>query len=339
MAKAEPIKMGVTVMPFPLHRMRRLRQTPVLRDMVAETALSARDFIYPIFVAEGSQVDNPIGSMPGVSQLSIDKMLEEANSAFDLGVPAVLLFGLPAYKDEMGSEAYSENALIARATAALKKNIPRMLVVTDVCFCEYTSHGHCGYINEKGEIDNDITLDMLAKEALAHARAGADIVAPSDMMDGRIGHIRAALDDAGFKQTIIMSYAAKYASNYYGPFREAAECAPQFGDRKAYQMDFRNASEALREVALDIEEGADIVMVKPALAYLDVLRMVKDEFGMPTAAYNVSGEFSMIKAAGAKGWINEELVMMETLTAMKRAGADMIITYFAKDAARLLRQG
>lgn len=326
-------------MSFPLHRMRRLRQNQVLRDMVAETGIQARDFIYPLFVVDGSRVCKPVGSMPGISQFSIDTMLEEANRAYELGVPAVLLFGLPEYKDELGSEAYSENAIIVRAVQALKKNLPGLLVVTDVCFCEYTSHGHCGFINEKGEIDNDITLDLLVKEALAHARAGADIVAPSDMMDGRIGRIRGALDDAGFAQTVIMSYAAKYASSYYGPFREAAECAPQFGDRKAYQMDCRNAAEALREVAMDIEEGADIVMVKPALAYLDVLRMVKDEFRMPTAAYNVSGEYAMIKAAGERGWINESQVMMETLTAIKRAGADMILTYFAIDAARVLQQG
>lgn len=326
-------------MSFPLHRMRRLRQNQVLRDMVAETSLHARDFIYPLFVVEGSQVRNPISSMPGISQFSIDQLMEEANRAFELGVPAVLLFGLPEYKDERGSEAYSENALIGRAVKALKQNVPGLLVITDVCFCEYTSHGHCGFINEKGEIDNDITLEMLAREALVHARAGADMVAPSDMMDGRIGYIREALDEAGFAGTVIMSYAAKYSSNYYGPFREAAECAPQFGDRKAYQMDWRNAAEALREVALDIEEGADIVMVKPALAYLDVLRMVKDEFQMPTAAYNVSGEYSMIKAAGEKGWINETQVMLETLTAMKRAGADMILSYFAIDAARVLKEG
>lgn len=326
-------------MSFPLHRMRRLRQNQVLRDMVAETSLHARDFIYPLFVVEGSQVRNPISSMPGISQFSIDQLMEEANRAFELGVPAVLLFGLPEYKDERGSEAYSENALIGRAVKALKQNVPGLLVITDVCFCEYTSHGHCGFINEKGEIDNDITLEMLAREALVHARAGADMVAPSDMMDGRIGYIREALDEAGFAGTVIMSYAAKYSSNYYGPFREAAECAPQFGDRKAYQMDWRNAAEALREVALDIDEGADIVMVKPALAYLDVLRMVKDEFQMPTAAYNVSGEYSMIKAAGEKGWINETQVMLETLTAMKRAGADMILSYFAIDAARVLKEG
>lgn len=326
-------------MSFPLHRMRRLRQNQVLRDMVAETSLHARDFIYPLFVVEGSQVRNPISSMPGISQFSIDQLMEEANRAFELGVPAVLLFGLPEYKDERGSEAYSENALIGRAVKTLKQNVPGLLVITDVCFCEYTSHGHCGFINEKGEIDNDITLEMLAREALVHARAGADMVAPSDMMDGRIGYIREALDEAGFAGTVIMSYAAKYSSNYYGPFREAAECAPQFGDRKAYQMDWRNAAEALREVALDIEEGADIVMVKPALAYLDVLRMVKDEFQMPTAAYNVSGEYSMIKAAGEKGWINETQVMLETLTAMKRAGADMILSYFAIDAARVLKEG
>lgn len=326
-------------MSFPLHRMRRLRQNQVLRDMVAETSLHARDFIYPLFVVEGSQVRNPISSMPGISQFSIDQLMEEANRAFELGVPAVLLFGLPEYKDERGSEAYSENALIGRAVKTLKQNVPGLLVITDVCFCEYTSHGHCGFINEKGEIDNDITLEMLAREALVHARAGADMVAPSDMMDGRIGYIREALDEAGFAGTVIMSYAAKYSSNYYGPFREAAECAPQFGDRKAYQMDWRNAAEALREVALDIDEGADIVMVKPALAYLDVLRMVKDEFQMPTAAYNVSGEYSMIKAAGEKGWINETQVMLETLTAMKRAGADMILSYFAIDAARVLKEG
>ncbi len=326
-------------MAFPVQRLRRLRQNQALRDMVAETSLQVSDFIYPLFVVEGANVSKPIGSMPGISQFSIDKMLEDASTAYDLGVPAVLLFGIPEHKDESGSEAYAENSLIARAVQLLKKEIPRLLVVTDVCFCEYTSHGHCGYVNENGEIDNDITLNMLVKEAMAHARAGADIVAPSDMMDGRIGAIRSALDEAGFTQTVIMSYAAKYASNYYGPFREAAECAPQFGDRKAYQMDWRNSAEALREVELDILEGADIVMVKPALAYLDVLRMVKDAFGMPTAAYNVSGEYSMIKAAGEKGWINETQVMLETLTAMKRAGADMIITYFAIEAARAIKKG
>jgi porphobilinogen synthase len=304
--------------------------------MVRETTLEVDDLVYPLFVAAGEQVKNPISSMPGIFQLSVDAMLDsEIDDVVSLGIPSVLLFGIPAHKDETGSAAWDPEGEVQRACRRIKERAPDLVVVTDVCMCEYTSHGHCGVIRD-GDVDNDATLELLAKEALSHAKAGADIVAPSDMMDGRVAAIRASLDDNGLSSTPIMSYAAKYASGYYGPFREAAESTPQFGDRRSYQMDPANVEEALREVALDIEEGADIVMVKPALAYMDVIRRVKDEFGYPLAAYNVSGEFSMVKAAAANGWIDEERVVMETLTGMRRAGADIIITYHAKDVARWL---
>lgn len=321
---------------FPLSRMRRLRSSATLRDMVRETRLSPRELIYPLFITHGEGKRIPISSMPGICQFSIDQLPEEIHEIKDLGIPAVLLFGIPQHKDAIGSEAYREDGVVQRATELIKRTCPELLVVTDVCMCEYTDHGHCGVVCKDGTIDNDATLELLAKEALSHVRAGCDIVAPSDMMDGRIGYIRNRLDQSGFEKIPIMSYAAKYASGFYGPFREAADSAPQFGDRRTHQMDPANVLEALREVQLDIEEGADMVMVKPALAYLDVLRAVKERFLMPTAAYNVSGEYSMIKAAAANGWLDEERVMMEVLTAIRRSGADMIITYFAKDAARIL---
>lgn len=305
--------------------------------MVRETALSPSDFIYPLFITEGSGVKKEIPSMPGCHQESIDEAVKNAKEAFSLGVPAVILFGIPAHKDETGSGAYDENGIIQRAIKALKESQPSLYVVTDVCLCEYTSHGHCGVVRA-GEVLNDETVELLAREAVSHARAGADMVAPSDMMDGRVGAIREALDDEGFGGVPVMSYAAKYASAFYGPFREAAESTPQFGDRRSYQMDPPNRREALREVALDIEEGADIVMVKPALAYLDVIADVKEAFDVPVAAYSVSGEYSLIKAAGRLGWVDEERVMMEALVSIKRAGADLILTYFAKDAARVLNR-
>jgi porphobilinogen synthase len=304
--------------------------------MVRETSLGPNNFIYPLFVGPGRDKANPVSSMPGVAQLSVDRALRECQEASALGIPAVILFGIPEHKDAAGSEAYADNGVVQQAIRAIKENVPELLVITDVCLCEYTDHGHCGVIKDR-DVDNDSTLELLAKEALSHARAGADIVGPSDMMDGRVGAIRKALDENGFAHTAIMAYAAKYASGFYGPFREAAESTPQFGDRRSYQMDPANAEEALREVELDIREGADIVMVKPALAYLDIVYRVKKKFGYPVAAYNVSGEYSMIKAAAANGWIDEERVMLELLYAIRRAGADMILTYFAKDAARLLR--
>jgi porphobilinogen synthase len=322
-------------MKFPQYRPRRLRRNQQLRDLVCETALAPRNLIYPLFVAPGMNRAQPIGSMPGVAQLSVDRAVEECKSIIDLGVPAIILFGIPEKKDAVGSEAYADNGVVQQAIRAIKENVPGLLVITDVCLCEYTDHGHCGAI-KFGTVDNDSTLALLAKEALSHARAGADIVAPSDMMDGRVGAIRKTLDENGFADTPIMSYAAKFASGFYGPFREAAESTPQFGDRRCYQMDPANGDEALREVELDIGEGADIVMVKPALPYLDIIYRVKQRFGYPVAAYNVSGEFSMIKAAGRNGWVDEERIMMEVLLSIKRAGADMILTYFAKDAARLL---
>jgi len=322
-------------MKFPIYRPRRLRRNAKLRDLVSETSLSPKNFIYPLFIAPGKNQARPIGSMPGVAQLSVDRAIRECEEAFDLGVPAVILFGIPERKDAVGSEAYAENGIVQQAIRAVKEKLPELLVITDVCLCEYTDHGHCGVV-KNGAVDNDATLELLAQEALSHARAGADMVAPSDMMDGRVGAIRQLLDENGFVGTPIMSYAAKYASGFYGPFREAAESTPRFGDRRSYQMDPANADEALREVQLDIEEGADIVMVKPALAYLDIIYRVKQRFGYPVAAYNVSGEFSMIKAAGQNGWIEEERIMMEVLLAIKRAGADMILSYFAKDAARIL---
>lgn len=327
-------------MSFPQQRLRRLRCHPTLRRMVRQTRLSVDQLIYPLFVRPGSNVRQPIGSMPGQSQLSIDKLVDECRAVADLGLPAVLLFGIPEHKDATGSEAYSESGIVQKAIRAIKKALPQLLVITDVCLCEYTSHGHCGVITERDghkDVDNDATLPLLVKEALSHAQAGADMVAPSDMMDGRVGAIRAGLDTAGYTHIPIMAYAAKYASSYYGPFREAAESPPQFGDRKTYQMDFCSADEAMREVAADIEEGADIVMVKPALNYLDIIYRVKHEFGMPTAAYHVSGEYSVIKAAAANGWLDEKGAVMESTLAIARAGADLIITYFAKDLASWLR--
>ncbi|QOJ28130.1 MAG: porphobilinogen synthase [Ignavibacteriales bacterium] len=320
---------------LPIKRFRRLRYNPLVRDMVRETVLTKNDFIYPLFVVPGQNIKNPVKSMPGVFQLSIDMLVKECAEVAALGLKAVILFGIPDHKDEVGSGAYDEQGIIQRAIRAIKKDVPNLLVITDVCLCEYTSHGHCGVLDGE-EIVNDATVSLLVKEALSHADAGADMIAPSDMMDGRIYAIRKALDYKGHTKIPIMSYAAKYASGYYGPFRDAAESTPAFGDRRSHQMDIGNAEEALREVEADIEENADIVMVKPAGPYLDIIRRVKDTFKMPTAAYQVSGEYAMIKAAGANGWIDEQRVMMESLYAIKRAGADMILTYFAKDAAKLL---
>ncbi|RMD83740.1 MAG: porphobilinogen synthase [Candidatus Dadabacteria bacterium] len=319
-------------MGFPTQRLRRLRATPTLRRMVRETRVSVDDLILPLFVVPGSGVENPVPSMPGVFQQSVDRVVETARRASDLGIPAVILFGIPENKDPRGSEAWSDDGVVQKAVRAIKKATPELVVVTDVCLCEYTDHGHCGVLDGE-RVLNDETCELLAREALSHARAGADMVAPSDMMDGRVGIIRAALDENGFRDVPIMSYAAKFCSGFYGPFRDAAESAPQFGDRSSYQMDPANADEALREVALDVEEGADIVMVKPALAYLDVIRRVKDRFEMPVAAYQVSGEYAMVKAAAANGWLDERRIVDETLTAIKRAGADIIITYFALDFA------
>jgi porphobilinogen synthase len=323
---------------FPDYRPRRLRKSETLRRMVRETSLSVNDLILPLFVTFGRGVKKPITSMPGHYQLSVDNLVKEAKEIVKLGIPGVILFGIPEEKDESGSEAHNPKGVVQEAIRRLKDKTPDLVVITDVCMCEYTSHGHCGVIVE-GDVDNDSTLDLLAKEALSHAEAGADMVAPSDMMDGRVAAIREALDDNGFDAIPIMSYAAKYSSAFYGPFREAAESTPQFGDRRSYQMDPGNSNEALREVALDIEEGADIVMVKPALPYLDIIRRIKDEFSYPVAAYNVSGEFSMIKAADKMGWMDGERAMMESLLSIKRAGADMILTYFAKEAAKVLIEG
>ncbi len=320
---------------YPVKRMRRLRYNPLVRDMVRETELSKNDFIYPMFVVPGENINKPIKSMPGVSQLSIDNAVKECKEVEALGIPAVILFGIPSHKDEKGSEAYDPEGIIQRTIRAIKAEVKNLLVITDVCMCEYTSHGHCGLLSGE-EILNDETVELLAKEALTHVQAGADIVAPSDMMDGRVKAIREILDDKGYQKTPIMSYAVKYSSGYYGPFRDAAESAPAFGDRRSHQMDIANGDEAMREAESDIEEGADIIMVKPAGPYLDIIRRVKDKFGMPTAAYQVSGEYAMIKAAGINGWIDEERVMIESLMAIKRAGADMFLTYFAKDAARWL---
>jgi len=323
---------------YPDYRPRRLRQVPALRRMVQETRLSADQLVLPYFVRGGKKVRQPIASMPGVFQFSLDELVREAEKAHAAGVPAVLLFGIPDKKDAKASGAYAQNGIVQKAVRLLKKELPELLVVTDVCLCEYMSHGHCGIIDSKrGRVLNDPSLKLLARSALSHAEAGADIVAPSDMMDGRVRAIRASLDQGGFGETPILSYAAKFASSFYGPFRDAAESTPQFGDRRSYQMDAANAEEALREVALDIQEGADMVMVKPALAYLDILHRVKTEFGYPTAAYSVSGEYSMIKAAAANGWIDERAVTMESLLAMRRAGADILITYAAADVARWLK--
>jgi len=321
----------------PLYRPRRLRSNENIRRMVRETKLSPDDFVYPLFVAPGKGMKKEISSMPGNYQQSIDNIVKDCEEVERLGIPAVILFGIPEHKDETGSEGWSDEGIVQHAIKAIKNKIPELTVITDVCLCEYTSHGHCGVI-KNGSVDNDATLELLAKEALSHARAGADMVAPSDMMDGRVGAIREVLDSEGFYNIPVMAYAAKYASSFYGPFREAAESTPQFGDRRSYQMDPPNSREALREVALDIEEGADIVMVKPALAYLDIIYQVKQQFNLPVAAYNVSGEFSIIKAAAKMGWIDGERAMMESLISIKRAGADIILTYFAKEAAALLNK-
>ncbi len=305
--------------------------------MVRENQLSVDDLIYPLFAINGKDVKNPITSMPGVYQMSVDNIVKEAKEIARLGIPGIILFGIPAYKDEVGSSGYDDNEAVQQSIKAVKDACPELVVVTDVCLCEYTSHGHCGIVKD-GRILNDPTLELLAKTALSHARAGADMVAPSDMMDGRVGAIREALDNEGYSQIPIMAYSAKYASAYYGPFREVAESTPQFGDRRSYQMDFGNSDEALLETRLDLEEGADIVMVKPALAYMDIIRRVKDEFKVPVAAYNVSGEYSMVKAAAQNNWIDEKKVVLETLTGMKRAGADIILTYHAKDVASWLKE-
>jgi len=322
-------------MPFPIHRPRRLRGNDTLRRMVRETRLSVDDLIYPMFICPGEGVREPIGAMPGVNQLSVDQGVEECREVAGLGIPAVILFGIPESKDAAGTGAYVDDGIVQQAIRTIKQNVPDLMVITDVCLCEYTDHGHCGVIKDE-DVQNDPTLQLLVKTSLSHVHAGADMVAPSDMMDGRIGAIRTALDEENLTQIPIMAYSAKYASAYYGPFREAAGSTPQFGDRRSYQMDPPNTNEALREVEMDLEEGADIVMVKPALAYLDIIQRVKSTFEVPLAAYNVSGEYAMIKAAGQMGWIDEDRVMMESLVAIKRAGADMILTYFAKDAAKLI---
>ena len=328
-------------MAFPTHRLRRLRMHPTLRKMVRQTRLSVDQLIYPLFVRPGQNIVNEIRSMPGQYQWSVDRVTDECKRAADLGIPAVLLFGIPSHKDATGSEAYDDGGIVQQAVRGIKAACPDLLVVTDVCLCEYTDHGHCGVIVERAgvkDVDNDQTLPLLAAEAVSHARAGADMVAPSDMMDGRVGAIRKALDDAGFTHVPIMSYAAKYASCFYGPFRDAAESPPQFGDRRTYQMDYAGG-EAMREVAADVDEGADIVMVKPALPYLDILWRVKQQFGLPTAAYQVSGEYSSIKAAAERGWVDEKGAAIETATAIRRAGADLLITYYAKELAGWIAEG
>lgn len=324
-------------MAFPLHRPRRLRGSENIRRMVRETRLSVDQLVQPFFVIYGEDVVNPVASMPGVHQFSVDRLVPQVKETWELGIPAVLLFGIPERKDSVGSGAYDKEGIIQQAIRAIKEAVPEILVITDVCLCEYTDHGHCGVVSEDGEVLNDPTLELLAKEALSHVEAGADIVAPSDMMDGRVGAIRGALDGAGYSHIPILSYAVKYASAFYGPFRDAAESAPRFGDRRAYQMDPCNVREAVKEAQLDLEEGADMLMVKPALAYLDVIRVIRDTFPqVPLVAYNVSGEYSLIKAAAQMGWVDGERVMMETLLAIKRAGADIIITYFAMEVARIL---
>jgi porphobilinogen synthase len=322
-------------MQFPDYRPRRLRKNENFRRMIRETKLSVDNLIYPLFVVPGAKVKKPIASMPGNFQMSVDHIVREAARMKELGIPAVLLFGIPEKKDEIASGALAKDGIIQRAIMEIKNKVPDILVITDVCLCEYMSHGHCGMI-EKGEVANDLTLEVLAEQAISHARAGADMVAPSAMMDGQVGAIREGLDEAGFDAVPIMAYSAKYASCFYGPFREAAESAPAFGDRRAYQMDPANSDEAMREISLDVQEGADIIMVKPALPYLDVIRRAKEEFDLPLAAYNVSGEFAMVKAAAQMGWIDGERAMLESLTAIRRAGADMIITYFAPEAAEIL---
>ncbi len=323
-------------MPFPVQRPRRLRLSENIRRIVRETSLSVNDLVYPVFVTHGKGVARPVEAMPGICNYSIDQLLGVLQEVVGLKIPAIMPFGIPAAKDEVGSEAYADDGIIQQAVRAVKKEYPELMVITDLCLCEYTSHGHCGIV-EDGCVLNDPTLELLARTAVSHAEAGADMVAPSDMMDGRVGAIRAALDAGGYENIPVMAYSAKYASAYYGPFREAAGSAPRFGDRKSYQMDPANAAEALREVRLDIEEGADIVMVKPALAYMDVIRRVKDACDYPVAAYNVSGEYSMVKAAAANGWVDERRIVLETLTGIKRAGADIIITYHAIDAARWIK--
>jgi porphobilinogen synthase len=312
-----------------------MRQNENFRRMIRETKLSVDDLILPVFAVEGKSQKKPIASMPGHHQLSVDNIVKEVKSARDLGIPAIMLFGIPDKKDPLGTSAYAKDGIVQKAVKAVKKKVKDIAVITDVCLCEYTDHGHCGVV-EKGVVDNDATLDLLARTALSHVQAGADMVAPSDMMDGRVAEIREALDEKGFVTTPIMSYAAKYCSAFYYPFRQAAESAPQFGDRRTYQMDPANSLEAIREVTLDVEEGADIIMVKPALAYLDIIARVREEIDLPVAAYNVSGEFSMIKAADKLGWLDGKKIMMESLTAIKRAGADVILTYFAKEAAKEL---
>jgi len=339
-------------MPFPQERPRRLRRTEALRSLVRETTLSPDDFMWPLFVVPGAKVRNAVKSMPGVFQLSVDELVAEAQAGWDAGVRSVILFGVPEHKDATGTGAYADDGIVPRAVRALRERVPGLVIATDVCLCEYTDHGHCGILKppraggEKQDlgVDNDLTLPILAKEAVAHARAGADIVAPSDMMDGRVAAIREGLDVAGFPEVPILSYAAKYAGAFYGPFRDAAESAPREGpgipkDRKGYQMDPGNAREAMREVALDLAEGADMVMVKPAVPYLDIVRMVRERFEVPVAAYHVSGEYAMIKAAAQAGWVDEERVVLETMLCIRRAGADFVLTYFAKDAARMLTGG
>jgi len=320
---------------FPDYRPRRLRQNEAFRRMIRETSLSTDDLILPLFVIDGTGVKNPIQSMPGQYQLSIDNLIKTADKAYKLGIPAIMLFGIPKSKDPLATSAYAKNGIVQKAIKTLKNKIPELIIITDVCLCQYTDHGHCGIVNGQ-IIDNDATLDLLARTALSHAKAGADMVAPSDMMDGRVAEIRNILDENSFSNIPIMSYSAKYCSAYYGPFRHAADSAPKFGDRRTYQMDPANAIEAIREVTMDIEEGADIIMIKPALPYLDIICRIRDEIDLPLAAYNVSGEYAMIKAADKMGWIDGKKVMMETLTAIKRAGTDMILTYFAIEAAKEL---
>lgn len=325
-------------MSFPTNRMRRMRRTETLRSMVQETHLHQEDLVYPLFVRPGERIRNEIASMPGQYQLSIDELLRECERASGLGIPAVILFGIPDEKDPEGSGAWADDGIVQRAFRKIKREFPELVCIADVCLCEYTSHGHCGILIADNEVDNDPTVEALARTAVSLAASGADIIAPSDMMDGRVAAIRRALDQNSFKNTPLMSYAAKFASSFYGPFRDAAESPPQFGDRKAYQMDPANSREAMREIALDIEEGADIIMVKPALAYMDIISTARRRFDLPIATYNVSGEYAMVKAAAEKGWIDEERVMMETLTSLKRAGADLILTYFAPAAAEALKQ-
>jgi porphobilinogen synthase len=321
---------------FPVNRLRRLRKNENIRRLVRENHLLVDDLIYPIFIEDGKDIKKEIPSMPGIFRWSLDRVNEELDEVVNLGIPAVLLFGIPSHKDEVGSDTWNEEGIIQRAIRHIKKHYPNLYVITDVCFCEYTSHGHCGVLHDH-DVDNDLTLENTKKQVVSHAKAGADMVAPSGMMDGVVKTIREVLDEAGYKHIPIMAYSAKYASSYYGPFREAADSTPAFGDRRTYQMDPANRREALREVAIDIEEGADIVMVKPALSYLDIIRDLRNTFNVPIAAYNVSGEYSMIKAAGKLGWIDEKKVMLETLISMKRAGADIIITYFAKEVAKILK--